>query len=198
MLDAIIRPDKKWLEKIQAGGKEGQLAENKLYDKYAYFVKRGMTTHQLAEEDAVDAYIDAFTEAIRQVVQKEFRGDSSFKSYLFRIFNNRCVDNFRKKTTNKSRVHQWIDELSDIHHDSLRNTLQKMLDVEKIELLKRAIETLGNTCRQILWDTAMGYSLSEIALRLDPPLKNAATVKTQKYRCMNKLKEKINSNEFIG
>lgn len=191
MINAIIRPDKKWVEKIKKGGKEGQLAESKLYEKYAYFVRRGMSKFQISEEEALDTYIDAFTECLRQVVSGKFQEKSSFKSYLFSIFNNKCVDTFRKKTTTKGRIHRWLDELVDIHHDGVRSTLQKLIEIENIEQLKKEIQQLGSACQQILLDAAMGYSLAEIAIRLDPPLKNAATVKTQKYRCLNKLKDRM-------
>jgi len=191
MIQGIIRPDKKWIEKIKKGGKEGQLAESKLYEKYTYFVRRGMRKFQISEDEALDTYIDAFTECVQQVVSGQFRENSSFKSYLFSIFNNKVVDTFRKKTTTKSRIHRWLDELVDVHHDGVRNTLQKLIDIEDIEQLKKEIQQLGNACQQILLDAAMGYSLAEIAIRLNPPLKNAATVKTQKYRCLNKLKNRM-------
>jgi len=48
-----------------------------------------------SEEEARDVYQEAFLKAYRSI--REFRGESSFKTWLFRIVTNLCLDHARRQ-----------------------------------------------------------------------------------------------------
>ena len=74
-------------------------AEEELFKKYSYFIREGMSKYSLIEEDAFDAYSDTILQAINNIIKDIFEHKSSLKTYLFKIFTNKCVDLIRKKTT---------------------------------------------------------------------------------------------------
>ena len=63
-----------------------------------------MRKHRLSEEEAFDAYSDSVLVAIGSISNETFKAESSLKSYLYKIFHNKCVDLFRKNSTNKNSV----------------------------------------------------------------------------------------------
>lgn len=65
-----------------------------------------MRKHRLSEEEAFDAYSDSVLVAIGSISNETFKAESSLKSYLYKIFHNKCVDLFRKNSTNKNSVNR--------------------------------------------------------------------------------------------
>ena len=67
------------------------------------------------------------------------------KTYLFKIFLNKCVDLIRKKTTNKSSVHKTIvlpDILAQVA-DSAKNVLQLMMDQTDLDIVRQKLNELS-------------------------------------------------------
>jgi RNA polymerase sigma-70 factor (ECF subfamily) len=185
--------DEKLFKAIQKGGREGQKAENQLFKKYTGLVTRGKKQHDLTEDEALDAYSDSMLTIFNHIRNNTFQGDSSIKTYIIRIFTNKCIDVFRKKTTTKSRVHYWTDDLSSIINQQARQNIQKHLEnVELLNELKKELSKLGAVCKQIILEYAYGFKYDEIAVRLNPPFKNGQTVKSKKSQCLKKLKKALN------
>ncbi|HYH03089.1 MAG TPA: sigma-70 family RNA polymerase sigma factor, partial [Bacillota bacterium] len=117
-----------------------------------------------------------------------FENRSSLKTYLYRIFQNKCVDLIRKKTTNKMGIHQTatISEMMMQLSDSAKPVIQKLIDQADYAELKEKIAQLGEKCRQLLGLFAEGYSDKEIAAETD--YKTAEVVKTSRIRCLEKLR----------
>ena len=46
---------------IRAGGTQRRLYENKLYEKYQYFIADGTRKHRLTEEECASAYSDTLS-----------------------------------------------------------------------------------------------------------------------------------------
>ena len=181
--------DENFIETILAGGKAAQLAEKKLFNQFTGLIVKGQREYQLSKEEAYDAYSEAIITVFQHIKTKKFKGNSSLKTYLNRIFKNKCIDFFRKKTTTKSRVHQWTDDLTVIANHQARQNIQKYLeDQELISQLEKSLQQLGAVCKQIILEYAYGFSFEEIAARLNPPFKNGTTVKSKKSQCMKKLK----------
>ncbi len=181
--------DEIFIQNILAGGKTAQLAEKKLFNQFTGLIVKGQREHELSKDEAYDAYAEAVLTVFQHIRSKKFKGKSSLKTYLNRIFNNKCIDLFRKKTTNKSRVHYWTDDLTAISNHQAHQNVQKYLeDQELITQLEKSLQKLGKVCKQIILEYAYGFSFEEIAARLNPPFKNGTTVKSKKSQCMKKLK----------
>lgn len=164
-------------------------SEEQLFSRYAYFVQEGQHKHNLQQDESLDAYCDAVLAVIEEISHSHFEGRSSLKTYLYKIFHNKCVDLLRKMTTNKSSVHH-TGAITDMMHqvsDSSRSVLQQLIDKADWEKLKQKLSQLGENCRQMLMLWADGYSDREVAASLD--YKTADVVKTSRLRCLEKLKQ---------
>ncbi|MEO6843698.1 MAG: sigma-70 family RNA polymerase sigma factor [Ginsengibacter sp.] len=172
--------------------KENKLAkrqtETQLFNQYSYLIKEGMSKYSLEEEDAFTAYSDTILQSLDNIADSIFEKRSSLKTYLYKIFNNKCVDLIRKKTTNKRSIYQTapISEMMDMISDQAKNVIQQLIEKNDFDLLRRRLNELGENCRKLLLFFADGYTDKEIAAFLE--YKTADVVKTSRLRCMEKLR----------
>lgn len=174
---------------LRQEGLERRKGEESLFEEYAYFIREGMRKHRLSEEQAFDAYSDSVLAAIDSISHGTFKGDSSLKSYLYKIFHNKCVDLFRKNTTNKNiinRAHSINEELLRLS-DMSRSILQTLIEKTDWMILRERIAKLGEDCKKMLLLWADSYSDKEIAVVMD--YKTANVVKTSRLRCLTKLRQ---------
>jgi len=170
-------------------GIERRKAEDQLFLVYRYFIREGMHKYALAEDEAFDAYSDAVLAAIGMIVSGSFEGRSSLKTWLFRIFQHKCVDLVRKKTTNKNSVHKTapVSDMLHVLSDSSKTIIQQIVDKADGELLKKRLNELGAKCRDLLMLSADGYTDKMLAIEL--AYKSADVVKTSRLRCLEKLRQ---------
>lgn len=171
--------------------------EKALYLQYKYLIEEGSRKYNLSNDDSFSAYSDAVLAVIQNVNNNTFNNNSSLKTYLFQIFSNKCIDMIRKSTTNKQKVHQSAGEpdLLDYLPDNAKNVIEKLMDEQKILVIKQNLELISDKCREILLLFEDGYTDNEIATRLI--YNNAAVAKTTRLRCLEKIKEKMKST-FIN
>ncbi|GAB3893653.1 RNA polymerase sigma factor [Spirosoma agri] len=176
---------------IRAGGTQRRLYENKLYERYDYLIAEGTRKHRLSEDDCAIAYSDAIMTVIENVISDRFEGRSGLKTYLYQIFTNKCVDAIRKKTTNRSSVHDALsldDSLLQLP-DAARSAIQDLIARSDVERLYRQLNNLGEKCRTMILSWGEGYSDDEIAQTLG--YNSAAVAKTSRLRCLDKLRERF-------
>src|SRR6185437_7007893 len=153
--------------------KENKMArrqmENQLFNQYSYLIKEGMNKYSLEQEDAFTAYSDTIIQSLENIAGSIFEKRSSLKTYLYRIFNNKCVDLIRKKTTNKSSVHQTVSipDMLTMISDPAKTVIQKLIEKNDTELLKLRLNEIGENCKQLLNLYADGYTDKEIATSMD-------------------------------
>ncbi|WP_080241647.1 RNA polymerase sigma factor [Spirosoma rigui] len=175
---------------IRAGGPQRRLYENKLYERYDYLVADGVRKHRLAEDDCASAYSDAVLTVFDHISSGRFEGRSELKTYLYQIFANKCVDAIRKKTTNRSSVHDAFsldDSLMQLP-DAARLAVQHLIAKSDVEILHQHLKNLGDKCRSMILLWGEGYSDDEIAQSMD--YNSAAVAKTSRLRCLDKLRER--------
>lgn len=176
---------------IRAGGTQRRLYENKLYEKYAYLIDVGSRKHRLSEDECASAYSDAVLTVIEHILTDRFEGRSELKTYLYQIFTNKCVDAIRKKTTNRSSVHDTFsldDSLLQLP-DATRPVIQQLVMQSDIDQLHRHLRELGEKCRSMILSWGEGYSDEEIAQTLG--YNSAAVAKTSRLRCLEKLRDRF-------
>ena len=175
-------------QNLRLDGVPRRIAEDQLFRKYVYFVREGCNKYSITEEESFDAYADAVLSAIDTITKGQFENRSTIKTYLFKIFHNKCVDLIRKKTTNKMGIHQTatISEMMTGLSDSSKSILQKLIDQADYVQLKQKLEMLGEKCRQLLTLFAEGYTDKEIAAETE--YKTGEVVKTSRIRCLEKLR----------
>jgi len=96
------------IDSIAQNGTERKKGEERLFNRYAYFIKEAVYKYSLSEEDGFDLYSDTIISAIEKIANGSFQGRSSLKTWLYSIFHNKYVDLLRKKTTNKNSIHQTL------------------------------------------------------------------------------------------
>ncbi|GAA0560121.1 RNA polymerase sigma factor [Chitinophaga japonensis] len=179
------------VDSLQAGGAERRIAEKKLYEHFFYFISQGARKYHLPEDECASAYSDTMLSVIEHIINGRFEGRSSLKSYAYQIFMNKCVDLVRKKTTNKSSVHdtEVIDLLVTALPDRARTVIQQLVDKSDRWLMMQKLREIGEKCQQLLLLFEDGYSDREIALQMQ--YQSPEVVKTTRLRCLEKLREKV-------
>ncbi|MCU0339926.1 MAG: RNA polymerase sigma factor [Spirosomaceae bacterium] len=178
------------IHQIRAGGTQRRLYENKLYEKFHYFVREALFKHKISEDEAESAYSDAILGVIDHIVSGRFEGRSELKTYLYQIFTNKCVDIIRKNTTNKAEVHHnsvGLDDALAWLPDEAQSVVRRLIVESEIETLRAHLRTLGDKCREMIMAWGEGYSDEEIAQIMQ--YNTAAVAKTSRQRCLEKLKE---------
>ena len=170
---------------LRKGGRERRAYEATLYRRHLEFVKLRPRKYQLTEEEARDCYTDAFLVVVDHVVSGRFEGRSSLKTYLSRIFRNKCVDAFRKKTT---REVDWVESFPELPDES-QDFVRRLMGQEAMRNVQRWLAQLGERCQDLLLLSAQGYSPAELAEKFD--FKSAASASSQRYKCLERLKRLI-------
>ncbi|UFH57295.1 RNA polymerase sigma factor [Spirosoma sp. KNUC1025] len=177
---------------IRADGTQRRLCENKLYIKYQYLIAEGTRKHRaLTEDECASAYSDTMLSAFESISVGRFEERSELKTYLYQIFMNKCVDAIRKKTTNRSSVHDTFsldDSLMQLPDES-RSVVQKLIAQSNLEKLHQHLRELGEKCRAMILAMGEGYSDEEIAQTMG--YNSAAVAKTSRLRCLEKLRERF-------
>ena len=182
------------IDSIAQNGAERKKGEERLFNRYAYFIKEAVYKYSLSEEDGFDLYSDTIISAIDKIATGSFQGRSSLKTWLYSIFHNKYVDYIRKKSTNRSSVHRTLsisDPLFEIA-DTSKTIIQELMDKTDWRLLREKLNQIGDNCRQMLLFWADGYSDKEIALAME--YKTSDVVKTSRLRCLEKLKQLYHSS----
>jgi len=177
--------DNQILKAFQSGGKLEESVLSHLMNAYKGLFYKGKNRYGLDESMAQDAYTDAFLALRQQLKANRFRKESQISTYFYQIFCNKCADQKKKSQTkhNNTTLAMALDIPA-----AAQNAFHELVRQEDFELLKRLIRKLKPKCKQLLWESEyLGFSASEMAKRLG--LKDAKSVKSQKYRCMERLRK---------
>jgi len=166
----------KLIELIRAGN--NQLALKELYTAFpsvCHFIKM----HGGNEDEARDVFQESLFIFYRNVQKSDFQLTASLNTYLFSICKYIWKDELKKK----NRLVSY--EVKDAPVD----TIDDYQEFEnKVAWLDKVIQSLGAKCIEIL---QLFYyqklSMEQIAQKLD--YKNVDTVKTQKYKCIERAKQ---------
>jgi RNA polymerase sigma factor (sigma-70 family) len=181
--------DQKFIDSILTGGGEMHKTIDRFYHENFSLVYQMMGAHKLIKEEVLDAYSDAITAFVENIRYQKFRGDSKCRTYFIRIFNNKCIDIIRKKTTN--RINKYTISLEDLGTD----LIQEVVDEEKNTGFTEFLFQLSEICKELLMDWSDGYSMDEIAVRNG--LKNAHTARSKRYNCFKQLMTILQKNNIV-
>src|SRR5690349_16513813 len=88
--------DEEIIRNLTAAGNNQRKGEDDLFSRFAYFIKVGVDRYKVTEDDSFDAYSDTIISAIDSIRSGQFESRSSLKTYIFKVFHNKCVDIVRK------------------------------------------------------------------------------------------------------
>lgn len=190
--NAVSDLEKLLVKKSQSGDVESFELLIGSYDKRAYNIAYRVMGN---EEDAKDMAQEALIKVFRSL--KDFKGQSSFSTWLYRIVTNVCLDELRRKKNEK-----YVSMDSTIQTDSGELNMELCSDketpeivyerVEQRELIKNAIRELNEEYRSaIVLRDIQGFSYDEISSILDCSL---GTVKSRINRARTMLRDKLKAS----
>ena len=179
--------DKKLVALSQKGDKAAFEKLVRMYSKYVYtnafFMLRD--THE-AEDVSQEVFVKVYLSI------KNFRGLSSFKTWLRKLTINTCIDKLRikSKTTDKKVSLEAFEEnydvvFTDLNHNIERNFIARETIKEVLDIIVNLEESYRIPL--ILRDF-QDYSYREIAILIKKPI---GTVKTNIHRARKIIKDKL-------
>lgn len=141
-----------------------------------------VVTNSGTKEDADDILQEGIIALYNKIITDDFILTSKLNTLLYSICNNLWLKALNKKSRTIRLDDKHIDLLSDVN-DVISNEIL----TEKQRLIKKLFEKIGDGCKQIL--EAFYYdkkSMVEISNEMN--FSGPDYVKTQKYRCIQKIK----------
>lgn len=183
--------DQEIVQGLAEGGLQRPVYEKALYSKYNYFINEGTRNYGLSADDSFSAYSDAVLSVIQNIADNSFANRSTIKTYLYKVFCNKCIDMVRKRTTIKEKVNVSASapELLGQLPDSAKIIVERLIEAQKMVALRKYLEMIGEKCKQILLLFQDGYSDREIAEQLE--YNSASVAKVTRLRCLEKIREKM-------
>ncbi|SDK26287.1 RNA polymerase sigma factor, sigma-70 family [Catalinimonas alkaloidigena] len=178
--------DREVLERIKSGDES---ALDYLYRKHYRMMVRLVTNNSGSEDEAKDIFQDALIVFWQKAHDPTFELTSKISTFLYSV----CLNLWRKELDRKLRMSGEMREGADHAHEDLERR-------ERIEIITRSIESLGETCRKVLtYHYFDRLSMQDIADRLG--FANADTAKSKKYKCKKELdrivKAQFKATDFL-
>jgi RNA polymerase sigma factor (sigma-70 family) len=160
--------------------KHDRVTLKEIYAKHYPAVENYIQQNSGNREDAKDIFQEAITAAWLNTREGKFtpQDESALGGYIFRIAKYKWLDKVRSKA-HRSTVR--MAEVDDRVEESEINERD-----EKLAQLRKIYGQLGERCQSIL--NKFYYSKMSLDQIGEEMGFDAATVKTQKYRCMKKLR----------
>ncbi|MBI1183799.1 sigma-70 family RNA polymerase sigma factor [bacterium] len=173
--------DQQIVAEIQAGNHNEPL--NRLYRHFP-LIQKMVVTHGGDEEEAYDIFQDALMVLIEKIRSNRFELTASLKTYLYSVCKYKLYDKNRKH-----KVLSYSENLPEQAEEPQHEDSGLMAELErKFEVVDRVLANLGEKCVEILrrfyhYCESMDYIADQLGYA------NVNTVKTQKYKCLERAKK---------
>ena len=177
------RSDDTLIRQALKGKKSAWINLVKRYEKSLYNYALRMVNNP---DDAMDLMQDIFVATLRNL--SSFRGDSSFKNWLFKIAHYRCIEFYRRKRPNQS-----LDDTEELHNETANNCPEHILfSGQQTQALYKAMALLPFNQKLIVeMKFLQQFTFEDIAEQLDI---SSNTAKSRLYSALDKLKEQLGVN----
>ena len=168
------------IQQIQSGKRERAFKE-----LYNYFPKVDALVLKSggSKNDASDIFQEALILLFRKLQKSDFVLTSSVETYLYSVCRFMCYDQNRAN----AKISDWNIELEESDEDEIALLFQ---EEEKYKLAETALQTLEEKCLEILkMFYHHGVKMVEIAKKMK--FSSAKIAKNQKYKCLEKAKQKF-------
>ena len=192
-MNESIRPsqdlDQDLVLRVQRGDKAAfDLLVIKYQHKLVHLVNRYVKDPSEAQDVAQDAFIKAYK------ALGEFRGDSAFYTWLYRIAINTAKNYLLSRSRRHSDFEIEMQDAEDIENapqlKDIETPEDQLMNDQIIQVIKTAIENLPEEMRiAITLREFEGMSYEEIAEAMDCPI---GTVRSRIFRAREALDEKLN------
>lgn len=126
-----------------------------------------------SKHDAEDIVQDVFLSIWR--AKPIFKNEIAFKAYLYLSTRNKCIDFLKKKRP----VYESVDLAKEIP-----NEIDYLVKEEAFRLLDLAIKKLPPQTREVINLSLKGYSVLEVADKLNVSVNTIKTLKSRAYKVL--------------
>jgi RNA polymerase sigma factor (sigma-70 family) len=184
-----IDADVEIINNLKTSGINKRKAEEKLFERFSYFIRLKENKNSLSREDLFDAYSDTVLAVINSITYGSFQNRSSLKTFVYGVYQNKCIDRLRRKSTHKYTVHKTepLSEIQSCLSDSSLSVFEKLVYQSDLECIHQQMVFLSENCRNALLLSLNGYSDKEIAAITK--FKTADVAKTSRQRSIKKLRQ---------
>ncbi|MFJ8101389.1 RNA polymerase sigma factor [Lysinibacillus sp. NPDC096212] len=178
--------ESRWIRRVQQSAHEesANLLVKKYYKEIFSFVYKQVLDEQLALDLTQEIFI-RMLQAITNFNKKK----AAFRTWLYRIASNHCIDYFRSKSYQAGQLTNYVEDLELIDAVDIVNYLIKKEDLEEVNLLLYKYEV--QTQQILRYKLFLELTFQEIAGLLNL---SESTVKTRYYAVLKKLREEMEAN----
>lgn len=185
--------DKTTLKGIRAGGAAEDKSLRFLYQNKRVHepIKRYILNKGGSPEDFKDLYQEAIIDFREQVIQNQYRGTTSIRSYLFTLCKNKWVNRLRRK--------KRFEEVMTVSPQMLSSNPEIQQDIVEIEAIVMGLmeDHLGEKCRKLLifylYDK---MSMSDVSKKLG--YADAQNVANKKVKCIKRLRGVLETRPHLS
>ncbi|WP_239016404.1 RNA polymerase sigma factor [Sphingobacterium corticibacter] len=156
-----------------------------LYKLHYPYVERMILNNNGSKDQAKDVFQEAVMVLYDKVTGQGFVLESKLKTFLYAVSRRLWLKQLGKKSNNHYSIEQdGFEESPDLSED-----LQMHEDQERqFEKMESALQVLGEPCQSILTDFYLrNKSMQDICEKFG--YTNTDNTKTQKYKCLQRLKK---------
>jgi RNA polymerase sigma factor (sigma-70 family) len=157
-------------------------ALNRLYIGYFPMILQFILNNSGDEDDAKDVYQEAIIIVYNKIKSGDFELSSKLKTYIYSV----CRRIWLKKLSRESKKTN-LSEFEDVESVELDLELHEEKD-KQFEKMQSALVHLGEPCKTIIQDFYIhNLSMQDISEKFG--YTNTDNAKTQKYKCLQRLKK---------
>jgi len=177
---AVPEADLRAIEGIALGN---ATALESLYKDYFPMVLNMVVQNSGTEEEAKDIFQEAVIVLYDRIRQGNFELSSRLKTYIYSI----CRRLWLKQLGSQGRAFHDVSDYEEVI--PVEDDLAKHREKDwQLSMMERALDKLGEPCRTIIRDFyILNLSMQEICEKFG--YTNADNAKTQKYKCLQRLKK---------
>jgi RNA polymerase sigma factor (sigma-70 family) len=184
--------DAEVLRQIKNGGSLDEVVKH-IYRSHYRSAEAYIKLNSGNQEDAEDIFQDTVINFIQGVQRDKFRGECSIGTFMYTLVRNSWLNELKKRKRSRTREEKYEKEKVTTEVDISEFIMNGEVKKQIVEL----IENLGEHCKKIL----IGFyydnlSIQEILPGL--PYENEQVVRNKKYKCLQKLQEKLSLHPHIS
>ncbi|MEJ7778605.1 MAG: sigma-70 family RNA polymerase sigma factor [Daejeonella sp.] len=156
---------------------------NRLYKTYFPMVLQLVLNNNGSEDDAKDIFQESVIVLYNKVKSGNFELNSKLKTFIYSV----CRRLWLKRLNAQSRQAKNIQDFSEFH--PVEDDFEKHEEKDRhFNMMEQALVQLGEPCKTIIEDYYLqNKSMQEISEKFG--YTNADNAKTQKYKCLQRLKK---------
>ena len=181
-----MRSENFWSEDdlLQGIRNGNELAIKSIYKTHFPMIENFVRLNGGSVQEAKDLFQDGFMVLYRNVKNPLFSLDCKIKTYLYSVCKRIWLTELKRKSKAPSVV-EGIDEFINIDESDIEEHSEHENSLQQLEV---SLKKLGEPCSSLLSDYYLkDMSMQQIALKMG--YTNADNAKTQKYKCLLRLRK---------